>query len=136
MLPQKYHASFSNMLSQPLKNVSQNMKTNINFSGQAWVRPPCKVRVKGFILPHKHHATYSYSGLLQLIKNAKTNNNIVDYNLVSRRVILTISYVQRVYICSKRTFILPQKQHVSILNMLSQLLRCVTKKKNNINFRD
>ena len=31
------------------------MKTNLNFRGQAWVRPPTKCYVKDFILPHKYH---------------------------------------------------------------------------------
>ena len=37
-------------------NVSQETKTNLNFRGQVWVRPPAKSLVKGFILPHKYHA--------------------------------------------------------------------------------
>ena len=41
-------------------NVSQNTKTNINFRGQAWVRHPAKCWVKGFMLPHKHHAPNFY----------------------------------------------------------------------------
>ena len=51
-------------------------------------------------------------------KNGKTNYNIANYHLVSRRVISAPLNVQRVYRCSKRTFILPQKYHVSVLHML------------------
>ena len=32
------------------------MKTDIDFTGQAWVRPPAKCWVKGFILPNKYDA--------------------------------------------------------------------------------
>ena len=59
------------------------------------------------------------SGILQLTKNAKTNNNTAGYHLVSRRVISAPSDVHRVYRCPKRTFILPQKHHVSVTNMSS-----------------
>ena len=58
------------------------------------------------------------SGILWLTKNAKTKNNIASYHLVSRRVISTPSDVQLVYRCPKRTFILPQKHHVPVPNML------------------
>ena len=75
------------------------------------------------------------SGILQLTKNAKTNNNIAGHHVVSRRVISTSSDVQRVYRCPKRTCILPQKYHVSVSNMLLQLLKCIIKRKTNINFR-
>ena len=75
------------------------------------------------------------SVILQLTKNAKTNNNIVGYHVVSRCVISTPLDVQSVYRCFKRTFILPQKYHVSVSNMLLTLLKCVIKKKTNINFR-
>ena len=59
------------------------------------------------------------SRILKVTKNAKTKNNIVGYHLVSRRVILTLSDVQRVSKCPKSIFILPSKCHVSISNMLS-----------------
>ena len=49
------------------------------------------------------------SGILQLTKNAKTNNTIAGYYLISRRVIFTPADVQLVYRCPKRTFILPQR---------------------------
>ena len=74
-------------------------------------------------------------GILQLTKNAKTNNNIVSYHLVSRRVISTHSDVQHVHRCLTRTFILPQKYLVSVSNVLSWLLKCVIKKKTNIYFK-
>ena len=114
-------------------NVSQKTKTNLNFRDQTWVRPTVKCWVKGSILPHKYHT--EDSGILQLTKNAKTNNNIADYHFVSCRVVSTPSDVQHVYGCPKSIFILPQKYHVSVSNMLSQLLKCVIKKKTNINFR-
>ena len=55
--------------------------------------------------------------MLQLTKNAETNN-IAGYHLVSRRVISTLLDVQHVYRCPKRTFILPQKYHVLVSNVL------------------
>ena len=55
-------------------------------------------------------------GILQLTKNAKTNNDIAGHHLVSHRI-STPSDVQRVYRYPKRTFILPQK-YVSVSNML------------------
>ena len=58
------------------------------------------------------------SEILWLTKNAKTNNNIAGYHLVSRRVISTPLDVQRVYRCPKKTFILHQKYHASVSNML------------------
>ena len=48
MLAQKYQSHW---------NVSWKTKTNINFIGQTWVRPPAKCWVKGFILPRKYHAS-------------------------------------------------------------------------------
>ena len=48
------------------------------------------------------------SGILYLTKIAKTNNDIADFHLVSRRVISTSSDVHHVYRCPKRTFTLPQ----------------------------
>ena len=59
------------------------------------------------------------SFILTLTENAKTNNNIAGYHLVSRRVISTPSDVQLVYRCPKRSLILPPKYHASVLNMLS-----------------
>ena len=75
------------------------------------------------------------SGIVQLSKNAKTNNNIADYHVASCRVISTSSDVQRVYRCTKRAFLLPPK-YVSISNILLQLLKCAIKKRATINFRD
>ena len=57
------------------------------------------------------------AGILQLTKNAEINN-IAGYHLVSRRVISTPLDVQHVYRCPKRTFILPQKYHVLVSNVL------------------
>ena len=48
------------------------------------------------------------SVILQETVNAKTNNNIVGYHLVSCLVMPTPSDVQRVYRSPKRTFMLPQ----------------------------
>ena len=48
------------------------------------------------------------SGTLYLTKNAKTNNDIADFHLVSRRVISPSSDVHHVYRCPKRTLMLPQ----------------------------
>ena len=86
------------------------MKTNINFWGHSWDRPPAKCWVKGFILPHGYHTPNLYQRLwLTLTKNEKTNNNIAGYHLVSHHVISTPSDVQCVYRCSKKTFTLPKK---------------------------
>ena len=49
------------------------------------------------------------SVILEEIENAKTNNNIVSYHLVSRRVISTLLDVQRVYRYLERSFMLPKK---------------------------
>ena len=49
------------------------------------------------------------SVILEEIENAKTNNNIVSYHLVSRRVISTLLDVQRVYRYPERSFMLPKK---------------------------
>ena len=49
------------------------------------------------------------SGILQLTKNTKANNNIAGYHLISYRIIFTPSDVQRAYRSPKRTLILPQK---------------------------
>ena len=89
-------------------NVSEKTKTNIDFRSQAWVRPRETCWVKDFILPHKYHASNFYRRFW-LTKNAKTNNNIAGYHLVSRCVISTQSDVQLVYRCPKRTFILPKE---------------------------
>ena len=48
-----------------------------------------------------------HSGVIQLTKNGKTNNNIADNRLVSCLVTFTPSDVQRAYRCPKITFILP-----------------------------
>ena len=101
MFPQKYHVSVSNMLSKSLK---YKTNSNINFRGLGWVRAPTKFWVKGFILRHKYHAPNFYQkipSMLQLYKNAKTNNNITGYHVVSRPVISVFSDVQRVYRCPK-----------------------------------
>ena len=42
-----YHSQF---------NVLQKTKTNINFKGQAWVKPLAKCWVKDFILANECHA--------------------------------------------------------------------------------
>ena len=47
------------------------------------------------------------SGIIQLTKNGKANNNIADNHLVSHLVTFTPSDVQRAYRCPKITFILP-----------------------------
>ena len=119
-------------------NVSQNTKTNINVRIQVWARPLAKCQVKGFILPHKYLAQFSTKdfGMLQLTQNAKSDNSIVGYHLVSRHVISTPSDVQSVCRFPKKTFILPRKHHSVVSNMLSQPLKCVIKKKTNINFKD
>ena len=76
------------------------------------------------------------SGILQVTKNAKTDNDIAGGHLVSHLIISTPSDVQHVYRCPKTSFILPQKYHVSVSNMLSEQLKCVIKKKKtNIKFR-
>ena len=56
------------------------------------------------------HISTKDSGMLYLTKNAKTNNDIAGYHLVIHRVI-TLR-------CPKRTFILSQKYHVLVSNML------------------
>ena len=43
---------------------------------------------------------------------------MAGHHLVSRRVIFTPSDIQRVYRGLKSTFILSEKYHVSVLNML------------------
>ena len=118
-------------------NVSQKTKTNKKFRGQAWVRPSAKCWVKGFVLPHKYHVPNFYQRFwYALTKNTKTNNNIAGYHLVSRPVISVPSDVQRVYRCPNRTFILPKNYHVSVKNMLSQVLQCVIKNKTNTIFEN
>ena len=118
-------------------NVSQKTKTNINFMSQTWVKSPATCWVESFILSDKYHAQYYYQTFWHTLANkiAKTNNNIAGFHSVSRRVIFTSLDVQRVCRCPKRTFILPRKYHVSVSNMLLQTLKCVIKKKTNINFR-
>ena len=69
------------------------------------------------------------SGILLLTKNAKTNNNIAGYHLVSHRVISAPSDVKSVYRSPKKTFILLKKYHISVLDMLSYLLECFIKNK-------
>ena len=59
------------------------------------------------------------SGIPKLTKNAKTNNDIAGYHLVSSREIFIPSDVQHVCRCPKSIFILPKKYHVSVSNMLS-----------------
>ena len=88
-------------------NDSQKIKTNINFRGQAQVRPPA--RALFYPISIMLQISSDDSGILQLTRNAKTNNNIAGHHLVSRRVIPAPSDVQGVYRCPKRTFILPQK---------------------------
>ena len=55
-------------------NVSCKTKNNINFMGQAWVRPPAKFWVKGFILPHKYHAPNFYQGFWHTLAISKPQN--------------------------------------------------------------
>ena len=102
------------MCSRSHLNVSYKIKTNINFTGQTWVRPRAKCWFKGFILPYKYHAPNFYRIFWHTLAN-----NIAGYHLVSPRVISTPSDVQRVYKCSKRIFILPKKYYALVLNMLS-----------------
>ena len=64
------------------------------------------------------------SGIVYLTKNSKTNNNIAGYHLVSRRVISPPLDVQCVYRC-----VCIYYYHVSVSNMLLQLLQCVIKKR-------
>ena len=88
------------------------------FRCQAKVKPPAKYWVKGVISQYiMLQISIKDSGILWLIKNAKINNNIAGYHLVSCRVISTLSDVQHVYGCCERTFILPPK-YVSVSNML------------------
>ena len=49
-------------------NASQKAKTNINFRGQAWVRP-AKCWVKDFILPHKYHSPNFYRRFWHTLAN-------------------------------------------------------------------
>ena len=64
-----YHSQF---------NVSQKTKTNINFRGQAWVRPPQSAESGTIFYPISIMPEISTqnSGIFQLTKNAKTNNNV------------------------------------------------------------
>ena len=50
-------------------NVSCKTKTNINFRGQAWVRPPAKFLVKNFILPHQYHTSSFYQRFWHTLAN-------------------------------------------------------------------
>ena len=88
-------------------NDSQKIKTNINFRGQAQVRPPAQTSFYPISIMPK--ISTEDSGILYLTRNAKTNNNIAGHHLVSRRVIPAPLDVQSVYRCPKKTFILPQK---------------------------
>ena len=119
-------------------NVSQKTKTNTNFRGEAWFRPQQIALSRALCYPicTMPQISTKDSGILQLTKNAKTNNNIAGYHLVSRRVISATSDVQCVYRSPKRSFILPKNFHVSVTNMLSQLVKYVIKKKTTTNFRD
>ena len=58
-------------------------------------------------------------------------HTLVNWKSVSQ--ILCNLYTQ-CSMCPKKTFILPQKYHDSVLHMLSQLLKCVPKTKTNIYF--
>ena len=69
------------------------------------------------------------SGILQLTKTRKTNNNVVGYHLVSRHVISTPSDVQLVYRCSKMTFILSQKTCFSFKYVIIATYICHKKRK-------
>ena len=119
-------------------NVSQETKTNINFRAKPGSDSLQNAGSKALFYPISIMPQISTedSGILQLIKNEKTNNNITGYHLVSRRVISATSDVQCVYRSPKRTFILPEKYHISVTNMLSQLLKCVIKNRTNTNVRD
>ena len=68
ILPQKHQASVSNMFSQPFKCFMEK-KTNINFTGQTWVRPPAKCWVKSFILPHQYHDPNFYRKFCHTLAN-------------------------------------------------------------------
>ena len=63
-----------------------------------------------------HQISSEDSGTLS-IKNTKTNNNIAGYHLFSDRAISAPSDVPHVYRCSKKTFLLPQKDNVSVSNI-------------------
>ena len=88
MLPQKYHVSVSNMLSKPLKCFMESENEH-KFQGPNLSKTPCKVLVQRFLSIMPQISTKDSDILFQLTKNAKTNNNIVCYHLVSRCVIST-----------------------------------------------
>ena len=118
-------------------NASQKTKPNIDFSGQAG-STPLQSAGSGtlfYLISIMLQLFTEDFGILQLAENAKTNSNIAGYHLVSRRLISTPSDVQLVYRCPKRSFILPPKYHVLVSNILSELLKCVMKKRTNINFK-
>ena len=99
ILHQKYHASVSNKLSQPVKCFIER-KTNINFKSQTWIRTTQSGGTRALFYPISiiPQIATEDSGILQLTKNAKTNNKIAGYHLVSHRVISTPSDVQRVFL--------------------------------------
>ena len=131
MLPQKYHVSVSNTLPEPLKCFMEN-ESQRKFQGPS-LGQRSGARTLFYPISIMLQSSTKDSGIIQLTKNAKTNN-IAGHHLVSRCVISTPSGVQRVYRCPKSRVILTQK-YVSVSNMLSQLLKCDIKKKTNINFR-
>ena len=79
---------------QSHRDVSWKTKANINFKGQNWVRPPCKVLGLFYPISIMPQISIKDSGILQLTKNAKTDNNIAGYHVFSCRVISTYSDVQ------------------------------------------
>ena len=108
ILPQKYHASISNIFSQPLVSFIQIESQNKFLrSSLSQTLPPLQIsgsRILFYPIRIMPQISTEDSGMLQLTKNAKTNNNIVGYHLVSRRVISTLSDVQHVYGCPKKDF--------------------------------
>ena len=76
------------------------------------------------------------SGILQLTKNAKTNNNTAGYHLVSLREISTPSDAQLVYRCPKKDLHITPKICFSFKYVIRATSMCYKKKKTNINFRD
>ena len=65
------------------------------------------------------------SGILWPTKNAKASSNIAGYHSFS--VISTPLDVQRMCRCPKKTFILTQKYHVSVSDMLLSLKKKTNK---------
>ena len=87
------------------------IKTNINSGAKPWSDPLQSAGSRALFYPISIISQISNedSGIFQLTENAKFNNYIAGYHLVSRRVMSAPSDGQRVYRCPKRTFILPPK---------------------------